>query len=94
MADKLAINAPSSDKNLNCVINVQAIQLTSINPIVCNIVYFVLINSQLETQSPLAPCNTNCSCSIARINPVCGGDKLTYFSPCHAGCSKVIGSKV
>jgi len=50
-------------------------------------------NSQFQTRSPLAPCNTNCSCSIANINPVCGGDKLTYFSPCHAGCSKVIGSK-
>ncbi|XP_078375131.1 solute carrier organic anion transporter family member 4A1-like isoform X2 [Oculina patagonica] len=50
-------------------------------------------NSQLQTRSPVAPCNMNCSCSNANINPVCGVDKLTYFSPCHAGCSKVIGTK-
>ncbi|XP_078383103.1 solute carrier organic anion transporter family member 4A1-like [Oculina patagonica] len=50
-------------------------------------------NGHLQTRSPVAPCNINCSCSIANINPVCGGDKLTYFSPCHAGCSKVAGLK-
>lgn len=45
-----------------------------------------------------APCNVNCSCSLATINPVCGEDNLVYFSPCHAGCKvsqdeKVIAKK-
>ena len=45
-----------------------------------------------------APCNVNCSCSLATINPVCGEDNLAYFSPCHAGCKvsqdeKVIAKK-
>lgn len=51
-------------------------------------------NSDLQNpRSPVAPCNLNCSCSLAYINPVCGQDKLTYFSACHAGCTKVTGSK-
>ena len=53
------------------------------------------IHSDLQNpRSPVAPCNLNCSCSLAYINPVCGQDKLTYFSACHAGCTKVTGSKV
>lgn len=49
--------------------------------------------SQSQIGSVTAPCNANCSCSIANIDPVCGEDNLSYFSPCHAGCSKVEGSK-
>jgi len=47
----------------------------------------------LQTRSPVAPCNMNCSCSLANMNPVCGPDKLTYFSPCHAGCATATKSK-
>lgn len=53
-----------------------------------------ITNSQSQIGSVTAPCNANCSCSIANIDPVCGEDNLSYFSPCHAGCSKVEGSKV
>lgn len=51
------------------------------------------MNSQSQLGSLTAQCNANCSCSIASIDPVCGEDNLSYFSPCHAGCSKVEGSK-
>jgi len=34
-----------------------------------------------------APCNQACNCTGVGYVPVCGGP-LTYFSPCHAGCSK------
>ena len=51
-------------------------------------------SSLMETRSPLAPCNMNCSCSLASMNPVCGQDKLTYFSPCHAGCKQTTKTKV
>ncbi|XP_020613788.1 solute carrier organic anion transporter family member 4C1-like [Orbicella faveolata] len=33
------------------------------------------------------PCNHACKCSGVNYVPVCGG-RLTYFSPCHAGCSE------
>ncbi|XP_038069173.1 solute carrier organic anion transporter family member 2A1-like isoform X2 [Patiria miniata] len=39
-----------------------------------------------------APCNHNCSCSMALYAPVCSNAGLTYFSPCHAGCN-VIGAQ-
>lgn len=43
-------------------------------------------SSSLGDSGMTAPCNVNCSCSLATINPVCGEDNLAYFSPCHAGC--------
>jgi len=33
-------------------------------------------------------CNHACNCSGVNYVPVCAGP-LTYFSPCHAGCSEV-----
>ncbi|XP_068755616.1 solute carrier organic anion transporter family member 4A1-like [Montipora capricornis] len=51
-------------------------------------------NSSLPSpRSPVASCNVNCRCSLANINPICGQDKLTYFSPCHAGCETIKGSQ-
>ena len=55
--------------------------------------------SSLGDNGMTAPCNVNCSCSLATINPVCGEDNLAYFSPCHAGCKvsqdeKVIEKKI
>ena len=34
-------------------------------------------------------CNTGCECSHRLAEPVCGNNGLTYFSPCHAGCTAV-----
>uniref|UniRef100_A0A663MVQ6 Solute carrier organic anion transporter family member n=1 Tax=Athene cunicularia TaxID=194338 RepID=A0A663MVQ6_ATHCN len=34
-----------------------------------------------------APCNANCRCSRSIYYPVCGRDKVQYFSPCFAGCA-------
>ena len=38
-----------------------------------------------------ALCNEKCVCPIKGMNPVCGTDQLTYFSPCHAGCRSFSG---
>lgn len=34
-----------------------------------------------------AACNTGCECPTTDVEPVCGNNGLTYFSPCHAGCT-------
>ena len=32
-------------------------------------------------------CNRECKCQEEFFIPTCGLDNLTYFSPCHAGCT-------
>lgn len=34
-----------------------------------------------------AACNFGCKCNMLDVEPVCGNNGLTYFSPCHAGCT-------
>lgn len=34
-----------------------------------------------------AACNFGCECHMSDVEPVCGNNGLTYFSPCHAGCT-------
>uniref|UniRef100_A0A1S4GZ17 Uncharacterized protein n=1 Tax=Anopheles gambiae TaxID=7165 RepID=A0A1S4GZ17_ANOGA len=34
-----------------------------------------------------AACNFGCECHMYDVEPVCGNNGLTYFSPCHAGCT-------
>ncbi|XP_067621628.1 solute carrier organic anion transporter family member 3A1 isoform X2 [Eurosta solidaginis] len=34
-----------------------------------------------------AACNFGCECLTSDVEPVCGNNGLTYFSPCHAGCT-------
>ncbi|XP_054254000.1 solute carrier organic anion transporter family member 4C1 [Indicator indicator] len=34
-----------------------------------------------------APCNANCQCLLSMYYPVCGRDKVQYFSPCFGGCT-------
>jgi len=37
-------------------------------------------------------CNSNCSCSIYRYDPVCGSNNQMFYSACHAGCHNVYHS--
>ncbi|XP_054268482.1 solute carrier organic anion transporter family member 74D-like [Macrosteles quadrilineatus] len=39
------------------------------------------------------PCKLDCNCNMVKFNPVCGSDRLTYYSPCHAGCHNYTLSK-
>lgn len=36
----------------------------------------------------LSKCNKNCQCSTSYIEPICGKNGITYFSPCFAGCKE------
>ena len=32
-------------------------------------------------------CNSECECSVSRMQPICSKDGVTnFYSPCHAGC--------
>lgn len=39
-----------------------------------------------------ASCNLGCSCDMNDVQPVCGANGLTYFSPCHAGCTSLLSN--
>lgn len=41
----------------------------------------------LDEISKTSPCNSLCHCFSSKYDPVCGVDQISYFSPCHAGCS-------
>ena len=40
----------------------------------------------LLTQNLTSDCNSDCVCENSVYSPVCGGNSVTYFSACHAGC--------
>jgi len=44
-------------------------------------------NRTLTEINKSAPCNSLCHCNSREYDPVCGVDELSYFSPCHAGCT-------
>ena len=57
--------------------------------------FFISFSSFFSNQSEYpfkinltASCNFGCECDMNDVQPVCGSNGLTYFSPCHAGCSQ------
>ncbi|KAJ8305036.1 hypothetical protein KUTeg_017412 [Tegillarca granosa] len=50
-------------------------------------------SSQLEEIEKIeanltSTCNMDCDCSPNDLEPICGINGITYFSPCHAGCTR------
>uniref|UniRef100_A0A1A9UYM4 Solute carrier organic anion transporter family member n=1 Tax=Glossina austeni TaxID=7395 RepID=A0A1A9UYM4_GLOAU len=48
----------------------------------------VIVNIHDSSLSNATTCNSACHCDYVRYSPVCGENKMTYISPCHAGCKK------
>uniref|UniRef100_UPI0037E7E35F solute carrier organic anion transporter family member 4A1 n=1 Tax=Semicossyphus pulcher TaxID=241346 RepID=UPI0037E7E35F len=46
-------------------------------------------NSSSLQESLSVGCNADCRCVRELYNPVCGADRVMYYSPCHAGCSSI-----
>ena len=36
------------------------------------------------------PCNADCNCTTLVYEPICDTDGISYFSPCHGGCTSEI----
>ncbi|XP_076060556.1 solute carrier organic anion transporter family member 4A1-like isoform X2 [Oratosquilla oratoria] len=61
----------------------------------CPNLKFAGVNTSYENRSSsppsvvnlIAPCNKDCGCQDVSFDPVCGVNGITYFSPCHAGCT-------
>ncbi|XP_042212018.1 solute carrier organic anion transporter family member 4A1-like isoform X2 [Homarus americanus] len=46
-------------------------------------------NTSLTPSIPnlTSDCNSKCGCRDMAYDPICGTNNVTYFSPCHAGCT-------
>ncbi|CAG5122707.1 unnamed protein product, partial [Candidula unifasciata] len=52
-----------------------------------NFPYFNSTGHKIFEANLTSSCNQNCACSTIQIQPICGINGITYFSPCHAGCT-------
>ena len=55
----------------------------------CNFVFLFSNASEPFQINLTASCNFGCECDMNDVQPVCGANGLTYFSPCHAGCTSL-----
>ncbi|KAH9488977.1 Solute carrier organic anion transporter member 5A1 [Bulinus truncatus] len=52
-----------------------------------NFPYFNSSGHKIFEANLTSTCNQNCYCSPNHLQPICGVNGITYFSPCHAGCT-------
>lgn len=61
-----------------------SVQVTIVRPFNSDSTIFYRTLTEINKS---APCNSLCHCNSREYDPVCGVDELSYFSPCHAGCT-------
>ena len=58
--------------------------------------FYKVCNSASRLTTFELDCNATCNCDRSKFSPICGRDKNTYFSACHAGCQNttIVGGKI
>jgi len=51
--------------------------------------HYEVCNSASRMTTFELDCNATCNCDRNKFSPICGRDKNTYFSACHAGCQNM-----
>ncbi|CAG5101777.1 Similar to Oatp74D: Solute carrier organic anion transporter family member 74D (Drosophila melanogaster) [Cotesia congregata] len=67
---------------------VYAVGMGTLMFIGCPMDDFAGLTTNTEGVTSFEPtCNADCDCGRNKFSPICGADKKTYFSACHAACS-------
>jgi hypothetical protein len=77
------MKAFSSSQALKCMQET----LSSLSKCFCVVICWLFSASRLTTFE--LDCNATCNCDRNKFSPICGRDKNTYFSACHAGCQNI-----
>ncbi|XP_059613650.1 solute carrier organic anion transporter family member 3A1-like [Phlebotomus argentipes] len=72
----------------NCIVGaITTLGYLSYTQIGCAANDNAVVMNENPLDGTLTSCNSDCHCDYVKYAPVCGEDKHTYISACHAGCA-------